>query len=467
MAAGADGGGIIAAAIALTGVFLPAAAHAHASERMTILTLPTGLSITGAALTVALTALVASMAARLPDFPARKLGERGVWLPENLLSLLSAALLWLLIAVGLFGSRDPLGNLLPLTIWTALWIALPLACVVFGDLWRPISPWTGPVRILRRLIGRTGDIGLHRLGHLPAVAGYFGFAWLEIISLRPDDPAMLAKVAAGYWLVIFVLAMADGETWLQKGEAFTVFFGLISRIAPLWRAQNGNRITIMAGAPGAQVLRMAPLPPGAIAFVTLVLAAVTFDGLADTFWWLARIGINPLEFPGRSAVVQVNTLGLLGVWAMTATTILGAIWLGLRLAGQNARFAAVVGPQMLSFLPIAAGYHIAHYLVALLTQGQYLIVALNDPLGRGWTLLGLPHRWESFGFLADRFWVQMIWGAQVAIILAAHLLAVLLSLRLLKRADPGLAGRAHLPVTLLMVTYTVLGLWLLSTATGA
>jgi hypothetical protein len=465
--AGTNGGRFASAAICLTAAMLPSTALAHASERMTILTLPTGVSITGAALTVAVTALVATRAARLPDFPARKLGEGRDWLPDGALSLLSAALLWVLVVVGLLGSRDPLGNLLPLAIWTAMWIALPLACVFLGDLWRPINPWTGPVRLLRRLTGWRGSIGLDRLGHLPAVLGYLAFAWFEIVSLRPDDPAVLARVVAGYWLVILVLAVAEGEAWLQKGEAFSLFFSLIARMAPLWRERSGDRVTHMAGVPGAQVMRMPPLPASAIAFVTLVLASVTFDGLADTFWWLARIGINPLEFPGRSAVIGANTAGLLAVWALTAATILGAIWMGLRLAGQQGSFGLVAGPLMLSFLPIAAGYHIAHYLVALLTQGQYLIVALNDPLARNWALLGLPHHWESFGFLADRFWVQVIWGAQVGIILAAHLLAVLLSLRLLQRADPQLSHRAHLPVTLLMVAYTVLGLWLMSTATGA
>ena len=66
----------------------------------------------------------------------------------------------------------------------------------------------------------------------------------------------------------------------------------------------------MAGLPGAQILAMPPLTPSAAAFVALVLASVSFDGLADTFWWLACIGVNPLEFPGRSAVVVPNTLGL-------------------------------------------------------------------------------------------------------------------------------------------------------------
>lgn len=56
--------------------------------------------------------------------------------------------------------------------------------------------------------------------------------------------------------------------------------------------------------------------------------------------------------------------------------------------------------------------------------------------------------------------MPLIYGAQFAAILGAHLLAVILSLRL---AGP-VRALAHLPLTALMVGYTVLGLWLLSTA---
>ena len=117
---------------------------------------------------------------------------------------------------------------------------------------------------------------------------------------------------------------------------------------------------------------------------------------------------------------------------------------------------------MLAFLPIAAGYHFAHYLVALIGGGQYLLAALNDPFDRGWSLFGLPEHWVSFGFLTDPGAVLTIWNLQFAAILGAHLLAVLLGARLV----PGRAV-SHLPVTALMVGYTVLGLWLLSTPTGA
>jgi hypothetical protein len=367
-----------------------------------------------------------------------------------------------LVAVGFRGSRDPLENLLVLTVWTLLWVGLSLACLVFGNLWRPIDPWSGPVRLARRSLGLRGGIGLTRLGVWPATLGYLAFAWFEIVSLAPTDPAVLACAVAGYWLVVFVRALLEGEDWLPRGETFSVYFGFISRIAPLWTQTAGDRVHHFAGAPGTQILAMPPLTLSAAAFVALVLASVSFDGLHETFWWLARIGVNPLEFPGRSAVVVPNTLGLLAAWPLTLGLILGAVALGRALAGRRGRFWDDAGPWMLSFLPIAAGYHAAHYLVALLTDGQFAIAALDDPFERGWNLLGLPEHWVSFGFLADRAGAVRVWALQLAMILGAHILAVLLSLRLA-------CGNTllHLPMTALMVLYTVLGLWLLSTATGA
>jgi hypothetical protein len=368
-------------------------------------------------------------------------------------------LLWALIATGVWGSRDPLANLLPLTIWVTLWVGLTLASVIFGNLWRDIEPWTGPVRLLRRLLGRKGSVGLSRLGHLPAVAGYLAFAWFEIVSLAPADPYVLARAAAGYYLLILALAVLEGEDWLDRGEFLTVLFGFVARVAPFWAEYGGSRVRIMAGWPGAQVLRMPPLGAPAIAFLTLVLASVSFDGLHQTFWWLARIGINPLDYPGRSAVVGVNTLGLIAFWALSAATILAAIRAG---RPGGAAFRDIAGPMMLALLPIAAGYHVAHYLVDLLTNGQYLMAALNDPFGWGWRLLGLPDRWVSFGFLATRSGVLAIWIAEFAVILGAHLLAVILGLKLAARGMAGGGFAGHLPVTLLMVAYTVFGLWLLS-----
>ncbi|MFN6924351.1 MAG: hypothetical protein ACK4P8_01745 [Tabrizicola sp.] len=437
-------------------LFTPGLAFACALPPSVILTLPTGHYITAAALTVALTAILGAAAHRLPAMEPHLVAERRVRLPVTLTSYLSFLAFLGLVFVGLFGERDPMHNLMTLVFWTGVWIVVPLGSMVFGNLWRPLNPWTGPVRIARTLLGRTASIGLGRLGHWPAVAGYAGFVWFQMVSLYPDDPAVLARVALAYWAVIFCLAVLEGEDWLETGEFLTVLFGLIAKVSPLWHEPAGSRTRLMRGWPGTQVLTMPPLSPSAVVFVSLALAALTFDGLAETFWWQALIGENPLEPTGRSAVMWENTAGLLTVWVLTLGLTLGAILLGRRIGGGFA-----TGPVMLSFLAIAAGYHAAHYLVMLLTAGQYTLVALNDPLMTGDSWLGLPPFFVSFGFLTDPRVMPLIYAAQFAAILGAHLLAVVLGLKL---AGQGARPVAHLPMTVLMVAYTVLGLWLLSTA---
>jgi hypothetical protein len=433
---------------------VPGAASACALPASIILTLPTGHYMAGAAAAVAVTALMAALAPRLPPLGAVTLWERRVLIPETLTSTLSFLVFAGLIGLGFLGARDPFHNLLPLVFWTGVWVALPLACILFGNLWRPLNPWTGPVRLIRAAFGIRRVLPLNGLGHWPAVVGLALFHWFTLVSLSPEDPAVLALVLTLYGLTILILGVLAGDAWLQRGEFLTLYLGYLARIAPLWLQITDTRAALRAGWPGTQVLSMPPLTPSAIAFVTLALNGLTFDGLQGTFWWLALIGQNPLEFAGRSAVMGVNTVGLLAVWALTAVAILGAVRLG--------RMAP--GPVMLSFLAIAAGYHGAHHLVTLLTTGQYTLAALNDPFFRGDALLGLEPFYVSMGFLTDQRAMTAVWNAQFGAILAAHVLAVVLSFHL---AGPGVRIRAHLPLAVLMVGYTVLGLWLLAQPTGA
>ncbi len=435
---------------------LPGAAFACALPPSVILTLPTGHYITAAALTVALTATLGAMAARLPAMAAVMMFERRILLSDTVTSYISFLCFLGLLLIGWFGSRDPMHNLMTLIFWTGVWIAVPLGSMLFGNLWRPVNPWTGPVRIARVLLRRSRGVGLSRLGHWPAVGLYAGFVWFQMISSAPDDPAILATAAGLYWLLIFVLAVLEGEDWLAQGEFLTVLFGLIAKVAPFWLERDGARVRIMRGWPGAQVLRMAPLSRSAVVFVTLALAALSFDGLSQTFLWHGLIGDNPLEPVGRSGVAWVNTAGLIAVWALTLGACLAVFALARRMGGKG--FAT--GPVMLSFLAIAAGYHAAHYVVMLLTAGQYALAALNDPFFQGDSWLGLPPFYVSFGFLTDPDVMPLIYALQFAAVLGAHLLAVVLSLRLAGRAGT----MAHLPLTLMMVGYTIFGLWILSTA---
>lgn len=452
---------------------LPGVALACALPPSIIMTLPTDYYMLGAAATVAVTGLLATTPRLLPKMTALNLLTRPVLLPVTVTSYAAWIVLLALVLIGFVGARDPMHNLLTLTIWTVIWVALPMGCMLFGNLWRAVNPWRAPIRLTRHILGRTGGIGLHRLGHLPAVIGLFGFFWFYIVSMSPDDPETLAIATATYWLAIFILGVAEGEDWLDQGEFLTTYFTFIAKIAPFWLKIDGNRATLKCGWPGTQVLAMPPLTPSAIAFVTLALAGLTFDGLRETFWYMGLIGENPLEFTGRSAVIGINSFGLVATWGLTSATILAALRLGPLLQSHPV-FAVAGGPMpsetrpnlmpvMLSFLAIAAGYHAAHYLTTLLTAGQYTLAAFNDPLFRGDDFLGLPAFYVSMGFLTDRGIMTLIWNTQFALILGAHILAVILALRL---SPHGVQARVHFPLTALMVAYTVLGLWLLASPSG-
>lgn len=446
---------------ALAGVFtlLPGAALACALPPSVILTLPTGHYISGAALTVALTAVMGAAAARLPEMTAHLLHEGPARLPRMVPAYVSLIGFLAIMVLGALGPADPMHNLLTLVFWTGVWIALPLASMLLGNLWWGLSPFYAPVRILRGMIGRTGSIGLARLGHWPAVLGLMGFSWFQIVSLSPSDPETLLRAALVYFALVVALGVLEGEDWLEQGEFLTVFFGMVSRISPLWRERSAGRVRTYLGWPGTQVLRMPAFSLSEMAFVTVALGALSFEGLSETFFWLGLIGENPLEFTGRSAVMGVNSLGLVAGWILTALGLWVVLGLGRHWGGQ--RFAA--GPIMLSFLAIAAGYHVAHFFVTLLTSAQYTLSALNDPLFRGDAWLGLPPFYVSLGFLSDPTVMTLLYAVQFTAILGAHLLAVVLVLKLV---GPHARALAHLPMTVLMVGYTVLGLWLLSTARG-
>lgn len=441
----------------------PLAAFAHTNERGVLLTLPVTGYYWAAGIAVLLAALAAAFGTWVPNFSARALFTRKQLVPKGAPSVLSFLLMLVLLVIGLLGTRDPLSNPLPLMVWSGIWVILTLVVVMVGDVWRDLNPWTGPVRLFRGALGLKSKIGLSRLGVWPAVLGYFGFAWFEIISLYPDDPAHLAGVVTIYWLLIFSLAILEGEEWLAKGEFLSVFFAFVARISPFWARYENDRVTVMGGWPGAQVMSMARLSLGEVAFITLALASVSFDGLHETFLWIGQNGYVPMTYPGRGAFTEINTYGLIGMWAAMAVLILGVIWLSALIAGLGHRgFSAISGPLLLSFLPIATGYHLAHYVVSLLTQGQYVIAALMDP-GRWGGLAYGDGDWITMGFLSQYGAVYAIWIVQFALILGAHLLAILLAEQIARRAGVRLPVAAQLPIAVMMVLYTCFGLWLLST----
>jgi hypothetical protein len=519
----------------------PTIAWAHGGERAFVLLMPTGYYLVGGTLAVAASFLVLAVlpkgisdrfaGARLPLFALRPPSPFAT-------SLLSFLFLGFLLATGVAGSRDPLANPLPLTIWTLWWVGFTLATAVFGNLWAYANPWTGPYRLAMRLGSKLGEVraaafppplrGRDRacpgldpgvggspkpesggapppltpsrkeegnpvgasgegspvaaagsapilpypawLGYWPAIALFFGFAWFELIDLAPDDPWRLAVAAGAYWLSTLIAVFLFGEeAWLGSAEPFSVFFRFIGGLSPLvWTPAHGQgetRRQLSLALPGTALIDRSALPPGGTLFILLTLASVSFDGLAKTFWWLGLNGINPLEFPGRSAVLEINSAGLVLTWLALAVLYTGAVLLGWRLAGRPGEPRALLGTLVFSIMPISLAFHFSHYLTALLVNGQYALSAASDPFGTGADVLSLGHFHVTTSFLSTYEGTRAIWNAQTAAIVIGHVLAVVLAHELARRAiaDSRAVVLSQLPLAAVMVAYTLFGLWLLST----
>ena len=449
----------------------PDQAFAHAGDRAHIMILPTGYYLLGGAIAVALSFVVLAL---VPPGPLeRRIGRRAgeFWLPAWPRvpgSLVCLMLVLFLIYVGMVGSRDPLSNPLPLMVWTVFWIGLTLLQGVFGSFWWWINPLYAPWRVVALLRGSPAPMIVlpQRLGYWPAIVLFACFAWFELIYPAPDDPERLALVLAVYLAANIVATAIFGyEEWTRRGECLSVFLGMIARMGVIEAAEpEAGRRRVRLCWPGAKIAAAAPLPLSGAAFLLLALSTVSFDGLLLTFFWLSTIGINPLEFPGRTDVMVPNTVGLVASFALLAGAFFASVWIGERLAGPKVPFAEAAGRLVWSIIPISLVYHFAHYLSALLVEGQYALAALSDPLMKGWDLFGTAGMHVQAGIVLGAQATWVFWNIQAGAIILGHLVAIAMAhvIAFQIHGDARKAALSQIGLALLMVFYTVFGLWLLS-----
>jgi hypothetical protein len=433
----------------------PVIASAHASGQGFVLLLPTDIYITAGAATVALTVTLLFF---LPDGAVKALYTPHPFLRlralplHHLASCLAAGFLGILIWAGFAGPHDPLRNPLPVMFWAVWWIALVGLQGLIGNHWRWSNPFTGPYALFVRLTGRRAVLRYpHGLGHAPGILSFLGFAGFLMADIAPSDPPRLAMVLAVYWCFTLLGLVVFGRRWLLRGEGITILMRAYGRMSIFARGH--------AGLPGWQILARGPVPVGLGIFALVMLGSGSFDGLNETFWWLGQLGINPLEFPGRSAVIAQNLLGLVAANLALIAGFTACIWLGAWIIGEKLRPSfCLFAPTI---LPIALAYHLAHYLASALVDGQYALKLVRNYLG-----LGDFH--VTTGFFYTPHTVKMIWLSQAGLVVAGHVIAILLAHALALRAY-GSSRRAlfsQVPLVLFMVLYTVFGLWLLASPRG-
>jgi len=113
-----------------------------------------------------------------------------------------------------------------------------------------------------------------------------------------------------------------------------------------------------------------------------------------------------------------------------------------------------------SIVPIAFVYNLAHYYTAILLRLPAVPYLITDPFGLGWNPFGFDRPSNEWPVLN----MGLVWHTEVALIVIGHMVSVWLSHRVALRLFRSRreAMRSQLPMLLLMVIYTVVGLWVIS-----
>jgi hypothetical protein len=367
----------------------------------------------------------------------------------------------------LVGKNDSGVNFTPTFVYVYFWIGMVLVVVLVGDVWSVLSPWKaaadGAGWIARRLGLRDGPPYAYpeRLGRWPAAVLLLSFTAMELTYPNPSDPHALALAIAIYSAVTWTGAVAFGsEAWFANGDGFSVYFMLLSRISAFGRREDDGQLVVRTPLSG---LSIRDPTPGMVAFVAVMLGSTFFDGFSRTSIWQNRyydVQVKLLDRPSLADLVG-QLMGLGGL--ILAVAFIGAAFrLAVRGTETIAETSNLAQDFVDSLIPITLVYVIAHYFSLLLYQGEVGYRLLSDPWGRGWDLFGTHGFEPNFRFLTP----HTIWYVQVAALVTGHIAGLALAhdraVGLFR--TPRMALWTQYPVLVLMVLYTVGGLWVLSQA---
>jgi len=446
---------------------------AHGIGGVRDLPVPTWLFSWGAAVVLVLSFLLLGTLWKRGQLEQRAAGRP---LPEGLerflrstglrvvLGAVSAGLLVLVFLTALIGEPSSVENLAPTFVYVIFWLGIVPLQVLLGNVWPALSPWLAIANAaawLWGLLGRTwSPIAAYpeRFGVYPAAVLLLAFATLELCYVDPASPRVLALAIALYsYVTWFGMVVFGRRLWVERGEAFSVYFGLLARVAPF--GERDGRLVRRAPLSG---LAGAEERPGMLAVVAVMLGSVGFDGLSRAPFWQdlrARIeGPYVLDSPGVADLVGtfLSLAGLLGCIAV----VIVAFRVAVAIAERSIEGERPLAPEFLqSLIPIALVYAVAHYFTLLVVQGQFALPLGSDPFGYGWDIFGAADFAPNLAPLSP----NAIWYVQVGALVAGHVAGLAVAHDRAVTVLPGKAAlRSQYAMLVLMVGYTVGGLWLLS-----
>jgi len=416
------------------------------------------LAILGGAAAVGVSFVVLALAWRKPRYDAATSGRpapdwltgvvdsawwRALWRLVGLLGLVY------LVVVAVFG-KDLLINPIFGIFYVWIWVGIPVASLLFGRVWKAISPFRLINTGLARISGGDPDDGFltypERLGMWPAAIGLFAFVWMELVYPHNVDLGPVRLWCAVYLAVMIVGGALFGNTFYARADPFEVYSSLVAQ-ASIWGRRDG---VLLIRSPLAN-LDSTPAVPGMVAVIAVLFGSTAFDAFRESTRWLTFI-----QGTGWSTYLQ-NNLGLLGFCLAVGLIF----WVACISTGVGPEIPRRELPDQFAFsvIPIVIGYIVAHYFSYVVEVGTQTLIQASDPLSNGSNLFGtgtwsVPY-WLSYHptLLADVKVLAVVAGHVVGVI-AAHERAI----KLLPKKHQ-LTGQ--LPLLFAMIVFTTGGLYLL------
>ena len=317
--------------------------------------------------------------------------QRQPWLGK----MFGVFILSLLILPGLIGNEEAKTSITPLIIWVFLWIGVPVLGLVFGDIYSKFNP----LSIIPSPEKKPSTVWF-------AAALFLGLTWFELVWRKPGNPTHIG--------IVFILLML-----ITTGTRI-IFSKASIEVDPLHLLHHlyaKLRFTLSKPIYKNMLENIANLSnfKGMEYFILLMIGTVTYDGLRGTTFWYNLFGSSTLD-------ITFSTFAFFGINIIIIASYRFACWFALKVSGEKQdlnNISLLFGHTM---LPIAFAYHVTHYLSLLLYESQTILYRLNDPYGIGWNLFGIDEVTINY-FLTP----VALWGIQVFVTLAGHMLSVVLA----------------------------------------
>lgn len=423
------------------------------------LPIPAEYAIAGAGAALAVSFIVLALAWRDPRFDGRNGGRTApAWLARVVDSTAFSVVLrtlgmafFLYVGWAAVAGPDLLVNPTFGVFYVLLWVGLVPASLAFGPFYRAVNPVRTIHLVFSRVTGGDPERGLRELprwvGCWPAALGLFAFVWLELVYPSSTYIGPVRLWVAIYVAVVVLGAAVFGSGWIDRADPFEAYSTLVGRLSFFGRREDG---TLVLRSP-LNNLDGTPPWPGLVGVVAVLFGSTAFDSFKDSSFWLQYTQASSLD----STVV--NTLALLVFCLVVGVTFAaGTMATGV---GEGSERRALPDQFAHSVVPIIVGYIVAHYLSYFVETGQQTVVLLSDPLARGDDFLGTAG-WQVNYWLSSH--PTFLSVTKVAAVVTGHVLGVIAAhdraVRLLPKRHQ-LTGQ--LPLLLVMVFYTVTGLYLL------